>query len=106
MIEIKQKKNNVYRFFIKAKSGKTLLKSIPFSSKDSIEKFLKFLKDNKDVNEKLFERKTNADGKFLVELKNSLGEIVGCSGLYSSEAGMENGILNIFKSIDFGSKKI
>ena len=101
MIEFKQTKKDNYRFLLKSQTGKTLLRSIPFPSKDSMESSLKVLK-NKGINFKLFERRTNTDGKFLVELKNTGGEIIGLSGLYSSEAGMENGILNIKNSLESG----
>jgi len=40
------------------------------------------------------ERKTNIDGKFLFSIKKNQG-IIGHSGLFSSEAGMENGIKNL-----------
>ncbi|HAI37493.1 MAG TPA: hypothetical protein DCM40_04830, partial [Maribacter sp.] len=61
---------------------------------------IKDIKALKKSNGKFFERRTNTDGKFLVELKNSTGKIVGSSGLYTSEAGMENGILNITNSLE------
>ena len=104
MIEFKQTKKDNYRFVVKSQTGKTLLKSIPFSSKVTMESSLKLLKDNIGANAKLFERKTTTEGKFLVELKNSVGQIIGSSGLYSSEAGMENGILNISNSLESGLK--
>lgn len=102
MIEFKQTKKNNYRFLVKSQTGKILLRSIPFSSKDSMESSLKNFKSNKGIKTKFFERKTNTEGKFLIELKNSIGEIIGSSGLYSSEAGMENGILNISNSLKSG----
>jgi hypothetical protein len=99
MIEFKKTKKNDYRFLVKSKTGKILLKSVPFASKDSMESSLKVLQEKEGVNIKLFERKTNTDGKFLIELKSPNGETIGSSGLYSSEAGMENGILNISNSL-------
>ncbi|MGB3142517.1 MAG: YegP family protein [Maribacter sp.] len=99
MIEFKKTKNNDYRFLVKSSTGKTLLKSVPFSSKDSMESSLKILKEKEGNRVKFFERKTNTDGKFLIELKNQSGETIGSSGFYTSEAGMENGILNISKSL-------
>ena len=99
MIEFERTKNNDYRFLVKSDSGKTLLKSVPFDSKASMEASISILKENKAIPVQLFERKTNTEGKFLIELKNDNGETIGSSGLYSSEAGMENGILNIVKSL-------
>tara|TARA_R110002051_G_scaffold13808_4_gene45591 strand:+ start:21240 stop:21554 length:315 start_codon:yes stop_codon:yes gene_type:complete len=104
MIKIDKKKDGLFQFKLKSKNGRTLLKSVSFSSKDDLDKTLNEIKELKSTKAKLFERRTNTDGKFLVELKNSVGEIVGASGLYSSEAGMENGILNISKSIEFDIK--
>ena len=75
------------------------MKSVPFSTKDSMESSLKILKENEVNPSKFFERKTNTDGKFLIELKNQNGETIGSSGFYTSEAGMENGILNISKNL-------
>ncbi|TLP79718.1 YegP family protein [Maribacter sp. ACAM166] len=100
MIEFKQTKKDKYRFLVKSPMGKILLRSIPFTSKGSMESSLKVLKNNEGIHAKLFERKTTTEGKFLVELKNSFGEIIGSSGLYSSEAGMENGILNISNTLE------
>lgn len=99
MIEFKKTKKNTYQFLVQSKTGKTLLKSIPFATKDAMESSLKLLKEKVALSTKLFERKTNTEGKFLLELKDLNGQIIGSSGLYSSEAGMENGILNISKSI-------
>ncbi|APQ18565.1 YegP family protein [Maribacter hydrothermalis] len=104
MIKIDKKKGGLFQFKLKSNNGRTLLKSIPFSSKEKLDNTLNDIKALKGAKAKLFERKTNTDGKFLVELKNSVGEIVGSSGLYSSEAGMENGILNITNSIELGIK--
>lgn len=102
MIEFKQTEKDNYSFTVKSQTGKILLKSIPFSSKDSMETSLKGLKNYEDIDAKIFERRTNTEGKFLVELKNSYGEVIGSSDFYSSEAGMENGLINISKSLKLG----
>lgn len=102
MIEFKKTKKNDYRFLVKSKTGKTLLKSILFASQDSMESSLHIFKEKEGISKKLFERKTNTEGKFLLELKSPNGETLGSSGLYSSEAGMENGILNISNSLMSG----
>ena len=47
----------------------------------------------------VFERKTDYNGKLLFTLTNSEGKSLGKSMLYSSEAGMENGIKNLKTSI-------
>jgi len=94
MIEIKKTKSASFQFLVKSETGKVLLKSIHFSDKNTLEGALKGLKmTNSSI--KHFERKTNFEGKFLFNLKNENGSIIGSSGLYGSEAGMENGIKNL-----------
>lgn len=100
MIKINKKKDGKFEFKLKSTYGKTLLKSVSFSSKEELDKTLKDFKDLKDTRTIFFERKTNTEGKFLVELKNQNGQTLGSSGLYTSEAGMENGILNISNSLE------
>ena len=94
MIEIKKTKSADFQFIIKSESGKTLLESIPFSDKEALDKTLTVLRKVSSPII-LFERKTNFEGKFLFNLKDQKGQTVGSSGLYSSEAGMENGIKNL-----------
>ena len=43
------------------------------------------------------ERKTDYSGKFLFNLRDKKGKVVGKSSLFSSEAGMENGIKHLLK---------
>lgn len=94
MIEIKKTISKDFEFLVKSESGKILLRSIPFKDEQTISKTLQGL--SKTVSPaRRFERKTNFNGQFLFELKNEKGEIIGSSGFYSSEAGMENGIKNL-----------
>jgi uncharacterized protein YegP (UPF0339 family) len=104
MIKIDKKEDGFYQFILKSDNGNTLLKSVSFSTENELDNTIKDIKALKKANGKFFERRTNTDGKFLIELKSSTGKIIGSSGLYSSEAGMENGILNISNSIDLGIK--
>lgn len=94
MIEVKKKGDSDFQFIVKSPSGRVLLESIPFTDNSSLEATLKDLK-TESILTKRFERKTNFDGKFLFNLKNDQGVIVGSSGLYNSEPGMENGIKNL-----------
>ncbi|WP_350286020.1 YegP family protein [uncultured Croceitalea sp.] len=98
MIEIVTNKNNTYQFQVKSDSGGTLLNSIAFKDKSIVETTLKSF-SNTETQKYTVERKTNFDGKFLFHLKSKTGSLLGTSGLYSSEAGMENGIKNLAKSI-------
>jgi uncharacterized protein YegP (UPF0339 family) len=93
------KNTNDYSFVVKTKTGKALLKSISFSNKEDIKNTLQHLCEAPPKAQKI-ERRTNFEGKFLFDLKNNAGEIIGHSGLYSSEAGMENGIKNFKVSLE------
>jgi len=73
-----------------------LLRSIDFIDKNEINQTLSTLNKNQQIH---FERKTNYKGKFQFSLKDSNGQLIGHSEPYSSEAGMENGIKNLKKSI-------
>ena len=99
MVEIKKTKQDAFRFLVKSKTGKVLLKSVPFNDKKSVKSTLKGLHLSKSTT-KYVERKTNFEGKFLFNLKNEKGAIIGSSGFYASEAGMENGIKNLKTSFD------
>ncbi len=98
VITIKKNANNKYTFNLKAKSGNILLNSITFNDKVEATKTVNNLK-SKNEKELIFERKTNFDGKFLFNLKNDKGQLIGSSKLYDSEAGLENGINNTKESI-------
>ncbi len=94
MIRIKKDKDNQYRFVVTAKGGNSILKSVPFASKQDLDDTLKQLRPLvKRTN--VFERQTSHDGKFHFALKNQEGSVIGISKPYSSEAGMENGISNL-----------
>ncbi|MCM4171631.1 DUF1508 domain-containing protein [Arenibacter sp. TNZ] len=98
MLEIKKESDTTYTFSLQSESGQTLLTSIPFSKRAEIDKTianLKILIGQSSV----FERKTDYTGKFLFIMKDNQGKIIGNSMLYSSEAGMENGIKNLKTSI-------
>ncbi|WP_299536628.1 YegP family protein [Ulvibacterium sp.] len=94
MIAIEKNNGKGYRFIVKSESGQTLLSSVPFSNRSEVRKSLKTLGNarNKPIG---FERKTDHEGKFLFNLKDNAGSLIGHSSLYTSEAGMENGIKNL-----------
>ena len=98
MLEIKEEKNQTYRFELRSVDGLLLLESVPYTSKQQMKTaianmnpaFSKLL---------LFERKTDYDGKFLFLLKNADRLLIGKSGIFESEAGMENGIKHLKKRL-------
>ena len=98
MIEIKKYEEQGYDFSLKAEDGGNLLNSVTFTNEAEIKKIIEDLKNCIDA-QNVFERRTNHEGKFLFSLKDSNGKLIGRSELYSSEAGMENGIKNVRKRI-------
>lgn len=99
MIAIENSKEKGYRFEVKTPSGCTLLKSVLFNTEQEIEQMVSELSLSPKSLGKV-ERKTNNDGKFLFQIKNNAGKVLGTSGLYSSEAGMENGIKNLYRNLN------
>lgn len=94
MINIKKYDNNTYRFEVNTTTGNTILESIDFLNIADIKMLVTDLQ--RAINDSgIFERKTDHSGKFLFHLKNKEGQHIGNSQLYSSEAGMENGIKNL-----------
>jgi hypothetical protein len=98
MIAIKKEGEHHYKFDLKTATGHLLLESVPFSNKSELEMaladLLPLISDPNTI-----ERKTDHSGKFLFHLKDGQGRVIGKSQLYSSEAGMENGINNLKKSV-------
>ncbi len=99
MITAINSKGKGYRFEVKTPSGSTLLQSVSFNTEKEMQQTVSELSLSPKVLGKV-ERKTNNEGKFLFQLKNGAGEILGTSGLYASEAGMENGIKNLYNNLN------
>lgn len=92
MIELKKNKAiNQYRFTLKADNGKVLFESESYDNKSSALDGINVLKNNA-INNAKYERNTNKKGKFYFNLKSANNQTIGCSQMYSSESGMENGI--------------
>lgn len=85
---------NVFNFVLLAKHGHTILKSHGFDSVEAVKQTIESVKNNA-LNMSRYERKTTADGKFYFHLTSGSGTVLGKSQMYSSEAGMENGILAV-----------
>jgi uncharacterized protein YegP (UPF0339 family) len=94
MVEIVRNKKGNYQLHIKSSTGISLLKSVPFESETDAKSVL-----NQAISQPVFERRTNHQGKFVIALKTVKGEQIGQSNTYTSEAGMENGIKNLLKSL-------
>lgn len=92
MVQLTQNQDGSCSITIRSNSGSILFKSIGYSSKiDAKTAFFNFREAM------IFERRTNLDGKFVLDLKTKDGHIIGHSETYTSEAGMENGIKNMKK---------
>lgn len=98
MYEIRKEKENTYRFLLKTRQGRTLLNSIDYSSEKEARESLRSLIPATERSMRV-ERKTNYNGKFLFSLRDKQGKVIGKSGLFSSEAGMENGIKHLLRRI-------
>lgn len=94
MIEIKKHNEGTYRFSVNTATGNIILESVDFPNIKDIRKSVAELQESFNESN-VFERKTDNSGKFLFQLKNKEGQLIGNSQLYSSEAGMENGIKNL-----------
>ncbi|MEO0570558.1 MAG: DUF1508 domain-containing protein [Bacteroidota bacterium] len=94
MVEIVKNETGEYQLHFKSSTGSSLLKSIPYKSQADAEAIL-----HQITTKPIFERRTDYQGKFMIVLKTDSGEQVGQSNRYSSEAGMENGIKNLIKSL-------
>ncbi len=99
MIEINKKGANSFSFKLKTESGHTLLKSVEYPNKEIIERTVANLRPIEN-NTLRFERRTNHEGFFLFDIKNSNGQLIGHSQNYTSEAGMENGIKNLINNME------
>ena len=94
MVKIVKNASGGYVFSVITPSGSSLLKGIPCTSKAQAQALMEEALMNP-----VFERQTNHQGKFVIALKTAAGKKVGWSNPYSSEAGMENGLKNIQKSL-------
>ena len=105
MFEIFQSdKNEKFYFNLKAKNGQIILSSQAYESKAGVKNGISSVQENAD-DESKYERKTASNGKFHFNLKSGNGQIIGSSQMYSSEAGMENGIESVKTNADGASIK-
>lgn len=83
-------------FEFKTPNNQLLFTSNYYASKEQALAVIEAIKDNTHYK---YERKTNVDGKFYFVINANNREIIGKSQVYSSEAGMENGINTMKKNI-------
>nr|WP_256470400.1 YegP family protein [Robiginitalea marina] len=92
-MEVQENGNNGYRFLVKSREGHLLLESVGFSTLSEVRACLSEVRGHLG-SPACFERRTNHRGQFQFALKSLNGRVLGFSGPYRSEAGMENGIKN------------
>lgn len=87
-------KTDKYYFRLKAKNGQIILSSQGYAGKAGCKNGIESVKTNSgdDAN---FERKEAANGKFHFNLVAKNKQIIGSSQMYSTKAGMENGIESV-----------
>jgi uncharacterized protein YegP (UPF0339 family) len=87
-------KADKYYFRLKAKNGQIILSSQGYAGKPGCKNGIESVKTNAadDAN---FERKEAANGKFHFNLLAKNKQIIGSSQMYSTKAGMENGIESV-----------
>ncbi len=98
MVTLQTKDSANYQFEILSATGGVLMKSVCFNTKDSANKTIKDLPKLIAIQSN-FERRTENNGQFVFCLKNENGSLIGKSGSYSSEVGMENGINNLKQTL-------
>ena len=92
--EIKKDKANQFRFNLKSGNGQVILSSQMYASKSGAVNGIESVQNNCG-DDKCFERKTAANGKFHFNIKSTNGQIIGSSQMYAAEAGMNNGIESV-----------
>lgn len=98
MFEIfKDKNGEKFYFRLKAKNGEVILSSQGYASKANCKGGIESVASNAadDAN---FEKMESEGGKFYFRLVAKNKQVIGTSQMYSSKAGMENGIESVRKN--------
>jgi len=94
---VSTRKNGEFQFVLKAGNGEIILTSEGYSSKAGCMNGIESVRKNSE-DEKRFEMKEAANGKFHFNLKATNGQIIGSSQMYASEAGCKNGMASVAKN--------
>lgn len=89
--EIYKDKAEEFRFRLKAGNGQNILASEGYKAKASCINGIESVKKNAG-DDKRYERKITAAGKFLFNLKSGNHQVIGTSQSYESEASRDSGI--------------
>jgi len=98
MFEIYQsEKSGEFYFRLKASNGQIILSSEGYKQKTNCKNGVESVKKNA-TDEKRYETKQAANGKFFFNLKASNGQVVGKSQMYDTEASMKGGMESVMKN--------
>ncbi|MBE9639179.1 YegP family protein [Salipiger mangrovisoli] len=92
--ELYKDKAGEFRFRLKAGNGEIILVSEGYKQKASAENGVASVRRNAPLDER-YERKANASGRPMFNLKASNGQVIGTSEAYSSEQAREAGIASV-----------
>ncbi len=92
--EIKKSKNDKFYFNLKAGNGQIILSSEMYESKAACENGIESVKKNAPDDNRYDRRESGKSEPYFV-LKAGNGQEIGRSEMYSSNAGMENGIESV-----------
>ena len=92
--EIKKSKNDKFHFNLKAGNGQIILSSEMYESKSACENGIESVKKNAPDDGRYDRRSSAKDEPYFV-LKAGNGQEIGRSEMYTSTAGMENGIESV-----------
>jgi len=95
--ELKSAKNGKFFFNLKASNGQIILSSEMYETRQAAENGIESVKKNAADDQKYIRLKSKEGNPYFM-LKAGNGELIGKSELYSSQAGMENGITAVKKS--------
>jgi len=95
--EMKTAKNGKFFFNLKASNGQIILSSEMYETRKAADNGVESVKKNA-ASEARYERKKSNKGEDYFILKASNGQEIGRSEMYSSPAGMENGIQSVQKN--------
>lgn len=91
------RKNGEFQFNLKATNGQVILSSEGYTTKAACLNGVNSVKKN-SVEEKRFEKKTAANGKFYFVLKATNGQVIGQSQMYVAEKSCDNGMASVAKN--------
>jgi len=97
VFEIFKDKAGEYRFRLKASNGQIILASEGYKDKSGCTNGIESVKRN-SPDDKRYERKQSASGKYMFNLKAANNQVIGTSEQYESESSRDNGIESVKKN--------